>query len=276
MKNILFPTDFSENSNHALTFALNLAKDFGARLHILNAYKMPYSSSAPMTRTLLEALEKSSLKDLANCVTEIKNDSAYKDLEIKTKAMAGSVANSVDVYANKVGIDLIVMGTKGASGLKEVLIGSNAEEVVTHSDKSVLIVPENAKISGVNKVAFAIDLQEIKDASIFNPYIKFAKMYKTETLFVNVYADDKDTNRESREEGVNRIKQQFSEIRPSFYFEKNENILDGLNNFVEKNNCDMLAVLSRKHGFIEKIFHKSISNKLTCHAELPMFVVKEI
>jgi nucleotide-binding universal stress UspA family protein len=62
----------------------------------------------------------------------------------------------------------------------------------------------------------------------------------------------------------------------SIHFEKNENIVEGINNFVEKNNCDMLAVLSRKHGFIEKIFHKSISNKLTCHAELPMFVVKEI
>tara|TARA_R110001592_G_scaffold88409_3_gene260395 strand:+ start:6068 stop:6898 length:831 start_codon:yes stop_codon:yes gene_type:complete len=276
MKNILFPTDFSENSKHALAVAIVLAKDFGAKLHILNSYKMPYSSSSPMTRTLLEALEKSSQEELLGCVKEIKSNPANKELEIKTKAMAGNVANSIDIYANKIGIDLIVMGTKGASGLKEVLIGSNTEEVVIHSDKSVLIIPENAKISQIKKVAFAIDLQEIKDVSAFKVYLDFTKKYKTETLFVNVYKNEGDVNDSSRAVGTAEIKQQFSAINHSLSFEKNENIVEGLNSFVEKNNCDMLAILSRKHGFIEKIFHKSMTNKLTCHVELPMFVVKEI
>jgi nucleotide-binding universal stress UspA family protein len=276
MKNILFPTDFSENSNDALTFALNLAKDFRAKLHILNAYKMPYSSSSPMTRTLLETLEKSSLKDLESTLNQIKTSPAYQDLEIKTKAMAGSVANSVDVYANKVGIDLIVMGTKGASGLKEVLIGSNAEEVVTHSDKSDLVVPENTKVSNIKKIAFAIDFQGVSDSSIYNSYINFAKKYNAETCFVNISKDDKPLNETIKGEQQTALEQLFDGINCSFHFEKDEDVVNGINNFVKRNECDMLAVLSRKHGFIEKIFHKSISNKLTCHAELPMFVVKEI
>ena len=272
MKNILFPTDFSENSKDALELALNLAKDFGAKLHILNTYQMPYSSSSPMTRTLLEALEKSSLEDLQSCLNHIKTNPAYQGLEIKTKAMAGSVANSVDVYANKIGVDLIVMGTKGASGLKEVLIGSNAEEVVIHSDKSVLVVPENTHVSQVKKVAFAIDFQGVCDASIYNSYISFAKKYNAETCFVYVGKNDGNYNEEQKATLV----QLFKGIECSFHTEIDEDVVNGINNFVKRNNCDMLAVLSRKHGFIEKIFHKSISNKLTCHAELPMFVLKEI
>ncbi|MCB9360441.1 MAG: universal stress protein [Flavobacteriales bacterium] len=273
MKNILFPTDFSENSNHALALALTLAKDFGAKLHILNAYKMPYSSSSPMTRTLLETLEKASEGALSNCLKTIKGNIDYKEVDIKTKAMAGSVANTVDVYANKQEVDLIVMGTKGASGLKEVLIGSNAEEVVAHSDKSVLVIPENTQLSQVKKVVFAVDFQEIKDVSVFKTYIEFIKKYKAETLFVNIYHEG---NSQKSSELETNMKQIFSEINYSLNFEKNDDIVNGINKFVRENNCDMLALFSRKHGFIDKIFHKSITNKLTCQAELPMFVVKEI
>lgn len=273
MKHILFPTDFSKNSTYALGVALQLAKDFGAKLHILNAYKMPYSSSSPVTRTLLETLEKASEEELSGCLKAIKENIEYKDIEIKTKAMAGNVANSIDVYANKVGIDLIVMGTKGASGLKEVLIGSNAEDVVAHSDKSVLVVPENIKATQVKKIAFAVDFQEIKDASVFKAYIEFIKKYQAETLFINIY---KEGNSQKSSELEINMKQLFSEINYSLNFEKNDNVINGINEFVRKNNCDMLALFSRKHGFINKIFHKSITNKLTCQAELPMFVVKEI
>lgn len=276
MKNILFPTDFSENANHALKFALKIAKDFGAKLHILNAYKMPYSSSSPMTRTLLETLEKSAEKDLLSCVNEIGNNQEYKDVEIKTKAIAGDVANSIDLYANKMGIDLIVMGTKGASGLKEVLIGSNAEEVVTHSDKSVLIVPENTNISQIKRIAFAIDFEEINESTFFGSFLSFAKKYNSETLFVNINQNNEVISSTKIENQKSELEQIFNEVDCSFHSEKHEDIVDGINAFVKNNNCDMLAVLSRKHGFIEKIFHKSISNKLTCHAELPMFVVKEI
>lgn len=273
MRNILFPTDFSKNSTHALGVALQLAKDFGAKLHILNAYKMPYSSSSPMTRTLLDALKKASEEELSSCLKTIKGNIDYNDIDIKTKAMAGNVANSIDVYANKENIDLIVMGTKGASGLKEVLIGSNAEEVVIHSDKSVLIIPENTKIPQIKKITFAIDFQEIKDFSVFKTYIEFIKQYKAETLFVNIYNEE--SSQKSNELEKN-MKQVFSEIEYSLNFEKNEDVVNGINEFVRKNNCDMLALFSRKHGFIDKIFHKSITNKLTCQAELPMFVVKEI
>lgn len=273
MKNILFPTDFSENSTYALDVALQLAKDFGAKLHILNAYKMPYSSSSPMTRTLLEALEKASEEELSNCLKAIKANINYKDVDIKTKAMAGNVANTIDVYANKMSIDMVIMGTKGASGLKEILIGSNAEEVVIHSDNSVLIIPENIKIPQIKKIAFAIDFQEIKDTSVFKTYIEFINKYKAETLFVNICKDGIDQKNNELQANIKHI---FSKINYSLNYEKNEDIIAGINEFVQKNNCDMLAFFSRKHGFIDKIFHKSITNKLTCQAELPMFVVKEI
>ena len=273
MKNILFPTDFSENSSYALDVALKLARDFGAKLHILNSYKMPYSSSSPMTRTLLDTLEKASEEELLSCLKTIKENAEYKGVEIKTKAMAGNVANSIDVYANKMSIDLVVMGTKGASGLKEVLIGSNAEEVVIHSDNSVLIIPENTKISQIKKIAFAIDLQEIKDLSVFKTYIEFINKYDAETMFVYINKDE--INHEINGQEA-YLKQIFPEINCSLNFEKNEDVVNGINEFVRKNNCDMLALYSRKHGFIDKIFHKSITNKLTCQAELPMFVVKEI
>lgn len=275
MKNILFPTDFSDNSKQALNVALDLAKDFNATLHVLNTYKMPYSSSSPMTRTFLEKLEKSSQKELNEWLDEIKLKPEFSSVDIKLKAMAGNVANSIDVYANKLNIDLIVMGTKGASGIKEVLVGSNTEEVVTHSDKPVLVVPINSSIQEVKKIVFAVDLLDPGSPHLYSSFVDFAKKYNSEVYLVyigsnsNEYEDKVKKQKES-------LLQLFKDVNVSFYFEESDDVILGINNFVSRHQVDMLAVLSRKHGFIDKIFHKSISKSLTCHVELPMFVVKEI
>ncbi len=275
MKQILIPTDFSENANHALNFALVLATDFGATLHVINSYKMPYSSSSPMTRTLLDTLKESSLDDLAKCLAHIKSNPEFKDLNVKTQAFAGDVVNSIDEYANKIDADVVVMGTKGVSGIEEMLIGSNAEEVVIHSDKPVIIVPENSQISSVKKVAFAADLQSINNPDVLQSYISFAKKYKADTLMVNVGKDPSNSQSVEKLEEVKKLDKLFSDVSHSFHFEDNEDVINGINKFVKLNECDMLTLFSRRHNFFEKIFHKSVTNKLTCQAELPIFVIKE-
>lgn len=273
MNGILFPTDFSKNAENALQFAVEIAKKFNAELHIVYAYQMPYASSAPITSKLSDTLRDVAEKDLLAYENEI--ICKYKWDNIFTKAIAGDVINVVDDYSHNMGIDLIVMGTKGASGIKEVLIGSNAEEVVKHADKPVLIVPEKAHSSSITKVAFAADFHRIKDKKLFNPYLSFIKQFNAETMLVNIEKDENNIYSSRKTYHATNLDKIFADVKHSFNFEVNVDVLEGINSFIKQNNCDMLAVLSRKHNFFEKIFHKSITNALTCHTEIPMFVIKE-
>lgn len=275
MKNILFPTDFSENANNALKFAILIAKKFKANLHIVNAYQMPYATSAPMTRKLLDTLRESSEKELNQFKNQILENKSNEELNIIAKAIAGDVINVVDDYSNEKDVDLVVMGTKGASGVKEMLIGSNAEEVVKHSDKPVLIVPEKAHSTSITKIAFAADFHRIEDKRLFNPYLSFVKQFQAETMLVNIEQDENNIYSSRKTYHATNLDKIFADVNHSFHFEVNQDVVSGINKFIEQNKCDMLAVFSRKHNMFEKIFHKSITNMLTCHTELPMFVIKE-
>jgi len=275
MKNILFPTDFSENASNALNYALRIAKDFNATLHILHAYQMPYSGSVPMTRKLLGALKDVAIKDLEKYKNDIINNPENEGVKIVAKAAAGNVINAVDNYANDTHVDLVVMGTKGASGIKEVLIGSNAEEVVKHSDKSLLIVPENAKEVAITKIAFAADFLNIENHNLFNGFINFCKTYNAEALIVNIEKDEDSIYSSRKTFETKKYDHLFSGIKHGFHFEVDKDIVNGINKFIEANQCDMLTVVSHKYSFFDKIFHKSVTNRLTCHTEIPMFVIKE-
>lgn len=273
MKNILFPTDFSKNANHALTYALKIAKDFDANLHIINTYLLPYSQAVPTTQKLLTALKKSSITELTDYIKKIKSDVNYKDLKITVDAFEGNLINVVTDLEAEINYDLIVLGTKGASGIKEILIGSNAEQVVYHAKASVFVIPENASNFSFNNLALAVDLKEIKDTAIVNSYLALCKKYDSKIQLITVNL--KETLSDEEEDEKAKLISLFSNFNPSFHLINQVDVLEGLNNFIESNNLSALAVLSRKHSFIENIFHKSITDKLTCRFKIPIFVIKE-
>ncbi|MBI2281536.1 MAG: universal stress protein [Bacteroidetes bacterium] len=273
MKNILFPTDFSENANHALKYALRISQDFKATLHIINAYQLPYNQAVPSTYKLLDALKESSNKELIEYVNNIKLNPDYKTLKIKHYAIPGNLVNVVTDIEKEIDIDLIILGTKGVSGLKEVLIGSNAEQIVYHANTSVFVIPENAPSFSFAKAILAADLKTIKDSSVFSTYLSMCKKYNTENQIVTIVNSKNQTQDTTKETlGLDHL---FSHINHQFFTEESDNTLEGINRFVEKNNSSVLVVLSRKYPFIETIFHKSITDKLTCRSKLPIFVVKE-
>lgn len=273
MKNILFPTDFSENANHALQYALRISTDFNAILHLVNAYQLPYNQAAPSTYKLLDALKESSNNELLKCVHNIKSNSDYKALKVKHYAIQGNLINVVTELEKDINIDLIVLGTKGASGPKEVLIGSNAEQIVYHANTSVFVIPDNAPEFSFSKAVFATDLKQIKEANVFSVYLKMCKKYQTENQIVHFVSNENNINDTSKE--TKFLNTLFSTIHHTFYTEKTDDILKGINQFVEKHKHSLLVVFSRKHSFIETIFHKSITDKLTCRSKLPIFVIKE-
>ncbi|MGE0562079.1 MAG: universal stress protein [Flavobacteriales bacterium] len=273
MKNILFPTDFSDNANHALEFALKIAYDFNAKLHIINTYQVPYTQAVPTTQKLLNALKESSITELDEYVKKIISRHEYKNLNIIYQAYEGSLINVITDLERNLYFDLIVLGTKGASGMKEMLIGSNAEQVVFHAKTSVYVIPKNASSFLFEKVALAIDLNPINDSSIFNSFLLMCKKYHTKVDLITVVQNTNDTK--SEKTNIEILNSIFADLTLSYHKIFNSDVLSGLNNFVEQEKPVVLAAISRKHSFFETIFSKTITDKLTCRSKIPIFVIKE-
>jgi len=140
---ILVPTDFSPNAEKAARAALALAKVFGAKIELIHVYAIDVSYSPPAF-TGAAALPEGFYEDIRNAATQHVEEEAAKlasdGIDITARAVAGTSWVAIVEEAERVGADLIVMGTKGLTGVKHIVLGSVAERTLRHAPCSVLTV----------------------------------------------------------------------------------------------------------------------------------------
>ena len=129
-RTILVPIDFSDHSSRALDTAVELAKLFDGKLHLIHSYPLPPVMFAPYEVSLPIDLERSvrqaADRQLGECAARVRK----AGLVAETTATAEAPADAIVACARKVGADLIVMGTHGLTGLKHLLLGSVAERTL--------------------------------------------------------------------------------------------------------------------------------------------------
>ncbi len=130
IKTILVPVDFSEHASHALDYAIELAEHFGAELHLMHSYPLnPGAVSAYevyVPPDLDGAFRKGANERLRACAEK----AIARGLHVEMSATSDPAADAISAHAQKVQADLIVMGTRGLTGLKHALMGSVAERTV--------------------------------------------------------------------------------------------------------------------------------------------------
>jgi nucleotide-binding universal stress UspA family protein len=262
MKTIIIPTDFSANARKAAVFAYEL---FGAESTyiLLNAYEIPASTHSTMFMSLEEELKKDAIRELEN---EKKELLALSDTEIKLGVIDSAVS---DYKAN-----FIVMGTHGATGLKNVFLGSNSYDLVTSTNCPVIVVPEKTKFAGANKISFAADLQRIDENVVLRPIIDLVTSSEADLELIHI---DTERNSESIEEHIERLKldRYFEAVPHTFRSELYDNIFDGLKGYVAKNGVDMLVLLARPKGILETLFLQSTSRDMVMTLGVPIMVLHD-
>lgn len=267
MKKILVPTDFSENAYNALNFAVAFANEFGSEITLVHTFKL-YSSTG-MFISVESYMEEDARKDLAEMIREtvpkLKNGAT-----IKHKLYRGDAAPVIASVADKEAYDLIIMGTQGASGLKEVFTGSTTNGVIKSSKTPLLMIPEAFAYRPIKTAVFAIDQDEISGASVVKPLIKIARTFQTK---INVFHQDTG----KQDAGIKaRIKQFLDPIEATYHFSLDQQrITDSIDDFVQEINADLLCMIRRKRSFLENIFHQSVTTEEVFHSQVPLLVLHD-
>jgi nucleotide-binding universal stress UspA family protein len=144
-KTILVPHDFSSCANHAAALARDVAKVHGARLILLHVAELPPMLGANATVVPDEGGAPINVRDYAMRSSEahledLANRLRVDGVDVSTVATIGNVASEVDDAVKREGVDLIVIGTHGRTGLAHVVLGSVTEKIVRHSSVPVLTV----------------------------------------------------------------------------------------------------------------------------------------
>nr|MBA3901125.1 universal stress protein [Bacteroidota bacterium] len=253
MNNILFPTDFSKNAKHALGFALELAKKNNAKILLFNAYQLPYNR-ADMMVSVMGILKEDSEAGLKDTVDQIKQNPLYAGIEIEVLSRVGDVVSTVTEIVKEKEIDLIVMGTKGESGLLETIIGSNTSSVIKNVNCPILAVPEKANYVIPKKMAFAYDLKEVENPKDLRFFGDFARSFDAQ---VQIYCIIPEPEKEAMEkpEASLRMNEFFHGLNTEIYFSVNGDIIEGIRDLIEENDPDWMVMVAKKYRLFESLFH---------------------
>lgn len=284
MKNVLIATDFSGNARHAALYGYKLAQQLRANVTLCNAFLVPseipeagmvtwpmyeYDEIAESNSAMLNKL-KAELEQSIH--SEVFKPSVYCRSEI------GPVMSVIsDVVADE-NIGLTVMGTHGNSVLSEFVLGNHARRMINDTTVPLLLVPGRAKAGSIKKIAFAIDFtQPGKDLESIYELIGLIRPLNAELLITHIQ-DEKETNAELQ----TKIDAFMTEISnkadyPSVYYRvvKSFKIENGLEWVYEHGHVDILAMVHRKHNFIERLIPGSFTQKIAREITIPLLVIPE-
>lgn len=159
MKNILLPTDFSENSRNAILYALEFFKGTACSFYILNVHKssefiLDDMMAAPTGTSVYQTILKDNKKQLSDFLAPLKELYAAEDYKFLPHVDFDALTDSIHQLMEVQPIDLIIMGSNGATGAKEILFGSNTLNVIRNVDAPLLVIPEDTAFKKLDVVLF--------------------------------------------------------------------------------------------------------------------------
>lgn len=262
MKNILVPTDFSSAADIALRYAIQLATRFTAKLYILNSYEIPHSGATMMV-SINDLLQEESQKGLKRLKEKISED--YPEMQIQTISMQGALDVCVQKSIDEFGLDLVVMGTTGASGIEGKLFGSNTTNMIRNITAPMLVLPHDAEIDNPCKIAISTDFKFEIDDEIYNPVREIALNYGAKINFINVTT-------EYEEEQLSAMEKKFG-MDVDFVY--NENVEEGIREYLSDKKVDLLVIVAEKHGIFHSIFKPSHSKMMARELDIPMMILTQ-
>jgi hypothetical protein len=271
---ILIPTDFSEVANNALQYAIQLAKKTHAEIHILYVKNIPIMDNSFPNNVYesylieVEEFTKKSFEDLTA--------KYFKNAEVKfeTHTAFGFIQDEIQDFSENNNIDLIVLGTTGASGIQEILIGSNAASVATNSAIPVLIIPAHAQYEEILHMVYATDYNEPEFPSV-SSLAYFASLYHADVSVLHIKSDfdkffDVEHNFFSRNKNADEFKKWKIIKLP-----QGESVIESINTFIFNNHSNMIVMAKHNRNFFDKLFHRSLSKQMAYHTKIPLLVLNK-
>ena len=268
MQNILIPTDFSDNAVRAATYALKLFGD-KANYTLLNAFEVPHSG-ATMLISIADILEKDSLQLLKAQESKLKEDFSKLSKHISVRSQMGSPSAVIGKLADSKDFDMVVMGTKGATGIKEVLVGSVAANTLSSVKCPVLAVPENAELSVPKRILFAADDTCLNEGILPDKLVEIATAHDAEVLALNVVPMGQMGHVGNNPKNDRTPIGVFERVKHSFHFVEAESVTSGLEKFMKHNDVDMLSMITRRQDLIARLFGVSNTKKMIMHSKIPL------
>lgn len=283
MKNILFPFEIGNlDYKEAYVYAVKLARNFNAQIVMLHTFLIEAGND--ITKEKYGRLIRDNWYKAYNEISKFNKyyleDHARiaDDLSIKFdyRFMHGIFLDEIKNVANEEDVGLIVLPLADRKDINKRQLSIISDHIFEKNRVSLLVIPFQGKFRPIKSIVFCIDLQKLNQFSLYlNDVLRYAESLDSNIHFLHVSSSENVEIPDNSEEY--RMVSQIVEKNKRHVFSRafGRNVIENVNRYVEKVNADLLVVVKHQHYFLDTLFHKSISNKISLNSSIPVMVLRE-
>ena len=276
MKNILIPTDFSDNAYKAISYAVRLLKDETCTFHLLHTYTPAIYQSEYLLHSpgqlglgdIYRTDSETKLEDLKQKVISQFNNPKHV---FKTYSAFSVLMEAIDELVESKKIDLLIMGTQGATGAKEIFLGSSTVHTIKRAKCPVLAIPFDFDIEMPTKILFPTDYEIEYNFELIKQVLFIAKVHKSTLDIMHVRSGYELSEEQKKNKG--KLDHLLAETKHKFHELPDQGIIEAINSIQAELNHQMLVMLKNKHSFLENLFLKPVINQIGFHSNIPFMVL---
>ncbi|WP_299800233.1 universal stress protein [uncultured Maribacter sp.] len=280
MKKILITTDFSDNAWNAIFTALKIYTEVDCHFYLLHAYEptplnLMGSKSQQRLGVIYDSLSKNSVDELEEVLSYLKINHKNPKHQFTTLSKPGNLEDSVQAVLDENDIDILIMGTQGATGAKEVFLGSNTVKVLNLiTSTPILVVPTGFNFQSLKTLFFATDFSAPYKKNLFDSIIQLTKIWNASIEVVHIAIefnlnDHQEAHKEVLKERLSGFDIKFKNIP----FEINTS--KSIDTYTEDKDDSFLAILRHQHTFWEKVIGEAVVKKIAFHSKIPVLFLPQ-
>jgi nucleotide-binding universal stress UspA family protein len=276
MYKIILPTDFSDNAYNALVYAVNVLKNVECTFYLVNVYtptiyQPEYLIHSPGQIGLGDVYQQNSQTQLEQTKAKLEKEYPNSKHTIVPHSAFNLLIDEIESMVKNEGADFIFMGTQGATGAKEVFLGSNTVHVLKKVDCPVIAVPANYTFKKPKKILFPTDYEVAYRKMQLKGLIEIAKQHHSELAIIHAMAG----YGLNKEQLANKAKLQdlLNDIDTIDHELPDQTVISAINSFVEEHPVDLLVMIQNKHTFFERLFIEPVIKKIGFHITIPFMVI---
>ena len=270
MKTILVATDFSPAALNASNYAADMALAIHADILLLHVYNPPVNYSEMPAAISIEDVQQGA----ENQVNELRDEIVQRTNEkinITIQVRMGAFFHELKIVCESIKPYTVVMGSQGTTATERLFFGSHAVYAMEHLMWPLITVPSGAKFSTVKKIGLACDFDKVVDTTPVDEIKMLVNDFHAELHILNT-----GKRKEFKPELVFQsglLQEMLGALNPEYHFITSGNTDDSIIDFADKNHLDLLIVLPKRHGLLEKIVHKGHTKQFVLHSHVPVMAI---
>jgi nucleotide-binding universal stress UspA family protein len=278
MKKIIIPTDFSENAYHAFAYAARLFRNEPCTFYLIHTftpsiYQTEYVLHSPGQIGLGDFYQTDSDERLAQMKARAEAQFKNPKHTIYTHSAFNILVDEILDMVEKEHADMVIMGTQGATGAKEIFLGTHTVHVIRKASCPVIAIPSEFEYKAPKELLFPTDFEVAFTKAHFAALFNIADLHKSRIEVLHISTGLELTSQQKANKA--KLESLIGERTSRYHDVPSQEIIEGINQFQKTAEVQMLVMIQNKHTFLERLFIEPVIKKIGFHVNIPFMVIPD-